>query len=243
MEDSLQLPTQAFAWIDQQVLAWLPPALRLVLWSACAGALAMLLYGMLSPQSRIVDAKRELARARADLDGFDGELADALPRMRRMLGAAFRQLGLVLTPALVALAPMALLAGWIAETYGYAFPDAHDAVPVRTRPERLPAQWLPPEPGRDAPRVAVADPQGHWHAEIELQTPVPVIRKRSLDAALISSPLGFLPDELPIERIELDLPQRQYLDWGPGWMRGWEFVFFTGLTLVALAIKRAFRIV
>ncbi|MFP5305782.1 MAG: hypothetical protein ACLGI7_08155, partial [Gammaproteobacteria bacterium] len=122
MEDSLQLPTQVFAWIDQQVLAWLPPALRLVLWSACAGALAMLLYGMLSPQSRIVDAKRELARARADLDGFDGELADALPRMRRMLGAAFRQLGLVLTPALVALAPMALLAGWIAETYGYAFP-------------------------------------------------------------------------------------------------------------------------
>ena len=34
----------------------------------------------------------------------------------------------------------------------------------------------------------------------------------------------------------------QYLDWGPAWMRGWEFTFFSVLSLVALLVKQTLRL-
>lgn len=242
--DWLDYPVRLFAWLDAQLAAWAPPELRLVVWSAGAGVATMLLYAALSPQRRIARAKLELAAARARLDGFDGELAEALPLMRQMIGTAFKQLALVSGPALAALLPMVLLAGWIAQTYGYDFPaEQQKPVSIRTEPEQLPAQWIPPGPDEGRPaRVALVDWQGELLGELEVREPVPVIAKRTWQAALAGSPLGFLPDELPVERIELQLPRREYLSWGPQWMRSWEFLFFGVLTVAALAVKRALRI-
>lgn len=241
--DWLDYPVRLFAWLDQQLASWASAEVRLIVWSAGAGVATMLLYALLSPQRRIARAKLELAAARARLDRFDGEFAEALPLMRRMIGVALAQLGLVLGPAVAALLPMALLAGWIAQTYGYDFPEQQQPVSIRTQPENLPAQWIPPEPaGRRPARVALLDWQGQLLGELEVSSPVPVIEKRTWQAALAGSPLGFLPDELPIERIELHLPHRQYLGWGPDWMRRWEFLFFGVLTLAAVAVKRTLRI-
>lgn len=241
--DWLDYPVRMFAWMDQHLATWASAEVRLVIWSAGAGVTTMLLYGLLSPQRRIARAKLELAAVRGRLDRFDGEFADALPLMRRMIGVAVTQLGLVLGPAMAALLPMALLASWIAQTYGYDFPDEQWPVSIRTQPENLPAQWIPATPADSRPaRVALVDWQGQLLGELEVPSPVPVIAKRTWQAALAGSPLGFLPDELPIERIELHLPHRQYLRWGPDWMRRWEFLFFGVLTLAAVAVKRTLRI-
>lgn len=240
--DWLEAPVALLGWIDAQFATWLPRVARLVLWSAVAGALTMLIYAALSPQQRIRRIKQDLLLARRDLDQFDGEFADAWPRMRRMLGLAFGQLGLVIGPAGVALAPMILVVGWIAQTYGYAFPDRLDNVQVRTEPALLSGQLVAPSSGEDKPRVTLTDMRGRNIGQIEWSEPRPVLEKRTWQAALAGSPLGWLPDELPIDRIELKLPETEYLNLGPGWMRGWEFTFFAVLTIVALGFKRALHL-
>lgn len=240
--DWLELPAQAFDWLDLQLALWLPAAARLVAWSTVAGLLAMLSYAALSPQRRIAHVQHRLARTQQQLNGFDGELSAALPLIGRMLQAAFAQLGLVAGPALIALAPMVLMAGWIAQNYGYAFPPAQVAVAVRTAPEPLLAQWIATPDERTPPRVTLSDPDGRPLGDIELPKPVPVIQKRTWLAALAGSPLGFLPDTLPVDRVEFELPAKEYLNWGPDWMRGWEFTYFGVLSLVALIIKRTLHL-
>jgi hypothetical protein len=238
----IEWPAQLLAWIDLQLAGVLGPLARLVVWSALGGALTMLLYGLLSPQRRIAQTRRELTRARQRLDRFDGDLHNALPLMRGMLASAFRQLGLVAAPALAALLPMILLAAWMAHTYGYDYPLREQPVSVRTVPSPVQAQWLHAEDGARPPRVVLRDEAGRALGEVAVSAPVPVIAKRSAWAALAGSPLGFLPDEFPVERIEIALPRRELIGWGPSWMRSWEFVFFGVLTVVALGLKRVLRL-
>lgn len=230
---------QGLDWMDAQLATLASPTGRLVIWSAIAGVLSMGLYGMFSPQQRIADARAGLAHVQRRLDRFDGELGDALPLLRRLLGLALRQLALVLGPALLALAPLAVLAGWLGNHYGYAFPSPGQEVQVRTAPEQLQARLVQPQAA--APHIALEDAGGRRLQAIELTSPVPLLRKPG-GLALEAAGSGRLPADAPVDRIELDLPQREYIAFGPSWMRGWAFVFFCVLTVVALAIKRAFHL-
>lgn len=225
-------------WMDLQLAGLAPTPARLVIWSAFAGLLSMSVYGLLSPQRRLADVRSNLARTQQSLDRFDGDLRDALPLLRRLLGLALRQLGLVLGPALLALAPMALLASWLANHYGYDFPRAGEEVTVLT-PQPIVGRWLAPAQPAAKPRVELADPRAGTVQQIEVPAPVRVLQKRH---NLAEPGAGRLPEDASVERIELQLPQREYLAFGPDWMRGWAFVFFSVLTLVALGIKRAFHI-
>lgn len=226
-------------WMDLQLAGLASASARLVIWSALAGLLSMSLYGLLSPQRRLADVRSSLARTQQTLDRFDGEFRDALPLLQRLLGLAFRQLGLVLGPALLALAPMVLLAGWLANHYGYDFPGDGEEVTVLTAPELVVGRWLAPEQPAAKPRVELTDPLVGTVQQIEVPAPVRVLQKHQ---NLAEPGAARLPEDASVERIELQLPQREYLAFGPEWMRGWAFVFFSVLTLVALGIKRAFRI-
>jgi hypothetical protein len=42
--------------------------------------------------------------------------------------------------------------------------------------------------------------------------------------------------------IQIGLPERDYLGFGPGWLRPWYVLFFTILVLGSLAIKMTLRI-
>src|SRR3546814_19779777 len=60
---------------------------------------------------------------------------------------------------------------------------------------------------------------------------------------LIANPLGYLAADSPLELVEIALPRREVLPFGPWWLRTWEFVFFTTLVAASLAIKLLFRLV
>jgi hypothetical protein len=59
---------------------------------------------------------------------------------------------------------------------------------------------------------------------------------------LIGNPLGYLPDDGPVERIDIDLPPRHVLSVGPEWVRTWLMPFFGALLVTSLLIKIVFRI-
>lgn len=99
-------------------LAFLPPLVRLLAWGLVTGAGTMFLYGKLSPQERIAAAQAGAAEARQAMQAYDGHdfrIMGAL--IRRALGAAFKQVGLVLGPTLLAAFPLLALLTWLARAY------------------------------------------------------------------------------------------------------------------------------
>jgi hypothetical protein len=238
------LPAPALTWLDVRLAAVLPALGRLVLWSIVAAVLSMALYWWLSPQKRIVEAKRRLAASKGALDHFNGDFKDAWPLMRTMLSQALRQVGLVTGPALVAMVPVLCLIAWLSTTYGYSFPETGAAIRMQTFPETFWAT-LSPAPATAAapqPRLLLTDRSGQIVHEQALNAPVTTLHKRQWWNVLIGNPAGYLPDGLSIERIDIGLSRHQYLPFGPAWLRGWEAVFFVGLFVTALAIKLGFRI-
>jgi hypothetical protein len=241
----LDLPAPLFAGLDTLLSGLAPPTLRLALWGVIAAALSMGAYWLLSPQTRIAQAKADALAARRALDAYDGELTAAWPLMGRVLRTALRQLGLVTSPAVLGSLPVLALLAWLSTTYGHSFPADGAVVPVRTTPQAGAAQVQRVQTDASAQaghEVLVLDEAGNVVERFLLSAPVPAIHKRQWWNALIGNPLGYLPDSSRLEWIELGLPQREYLPLGPSWLRAWYVVFFGVLLAASIAIKVAARI-
>lgn len=233
------LPAPLFAWLDGALARILPDLLRVILWGAVGGIVSMLLFRALSRQQRLGELKREQRVVRESLDGYDGPMGEAWPLLGRMLGLSFRQVGLVLGPAIIASLPALSVIVWTSNEFGHRYPPARGSIQVSTLPDGLRADW-----SRDssAPGVEVRDSDGELLEQVRLHAPVPVIHKRQWWNALIANPAGYLPDTSPVERLEIALPELELVPFGPAWLRTWEGVFFTALLVCSLALKFALRI-
>lgn len=236
------LPAPVFTGLDGLLGAALPPAARLVLWAVLGGVLSMALYKLLSPQAAIARVKKDALEARVALNAYDGEFEGAWPLMRRMLGLSFKQLGIVIGPAVLASLPILSLLAWVSTSYGHAFPAGDAAVGVRAGPGAVSASWVPPAAASPAPRVVVADGGGRVLDDIALNAPVPVVHKKQWWNLLLGNPVGYLAADAPVDRVEIDLPRQEFLPFGPGWARSWEVPFFLALLLSSILVKVVFRI-
>lgn len=239
----LDLPAPVFAWIDQELGGPLPSAVRLVLWAAVAAAVSMASYELLSPQARIARTKAEQKRVRRALDECDGDLADAWPLLRRMLRSSLGQVALALPAAVAASLPVLCLLAWLSTAYGYALPAFKGDVPLETGSSAYFAHWQDAAgPAAGAPEVVVTDLHGRKILRLELTAPAAAVHKRKWWNTLLGNPAGYLPEDAPLERVEIGLPRREVLPFGPSWVRTWEPVFFAAMVACSLAIKTARRI-
>ncbi|QGZ29112.1 hypothetical protein [Stutzerimonas stutzeri] len=234
----LDLPGPLFAIIDSLMAAILPASARLLVWAALGGAGTLLLYRLVSPQGRIGQAKREAREARRRLSAFDGEFAEAGPLIRGQFSAAFRHIGLVLGPTLLAMLPLLALLTWIDHTYSYDFPDRNDPPATTVEPEPDFTEWILDS---DIPlvRIGIA---GSEQVEIALTAPIPVIEQRQWWNWLVANPLGYLPGDAGLERVSIGLPQRAYLPFGPPWMRTWLAILLPTMVVVSLVTYRWARV-
>lgn len=234
----LDLPAPVFAAVDG-VLQALPPFARLLLWGIVAGLGSMLLYRALSPQRRIVQAKSAMRRARQALDHHDGEFSEARPLLKELLTQSARQFSLTVPTTLATAVPIAALFVWLGSAYGHAYPPPAAEVDVRVQPAGLNGQWIDAGP---VPGVRVTDALGTDLGVFELHAPVPVLHPRRWWNTLIANPAGYLPDHIPVQRVDMSLPRQQHLAVGPPWARGWELPFLCALLVSALAAKAYLRI-
>jgi len=252
----LDLPAPVFGAIDQFLGLILPAIHRLVLWGILSGWLTMVLYRRASNQDRIRQLKVEQKKQQKNISGFEGEFEELLPVIRHTLGLGFRQLGLSLGPALLATLPILLIIVWLAGEFGYRQPEAGDAVQIETQPpppvaatlewskpglaENTEKGWTLTWPAAEQSISLLQD--GRALFELPLDQSIPVIHKRQWWNWLVANPIGYLPPEAVIESVDIDLPQRRFLSFGPGWMRGWMFSFFTSFLLSSIAFKLALKI-
>lgn len=243
----LDLPAPLFASLDDVLGRFAPAPWRLVLWGLIAAAFSMGAYFLLSPQRRIARAKADALDARRALDAYDGEFAGAWPLIRNVLKSALRQLGLVTWPAVISSLPVLALLVWMSTAYGYGFPEPGAAVAIRTVPNDLEARLetvgspatAPSEQHRE---IVVIDASGEVLQRLPWQAPVATMHKREWWNALLGNPAGYLPEAGLLERIDLDLPAKEYLPVGPAWLKAWYVPFFGVLLAASIAIKVLARI-
>ena len=234
----LDLPAPLLSWADRLLARAAPESARILVWAIAAAVASMLLYWALSPQRRLARLAAEERMLRERLSDASAEMADGLGSAGRLLRLALLRLGLVLLPACVAALPVICIMVWMQAHYAYEMPAANAEMPVRVEPKAAEGRVVAGNPVR----VEVRNGQGALIQSVPLGAPVPVVHKRVWWNALVGNPLGYLPDNAAIDRIEIDLPEKHYLPVGPDWMRRWESLFIAALLAGSLAIKLAFRI-
>lgn len=228
------LPAPLFNVIDQAMAGVLPAALRLAVWALLGSVLTMFLYKMLSPQSRIGTSKREAKAARQRLNAFDGDFADAGPLIKAQFVSAFRTVGLVVPGTLLAILPLLALLLWAETWYGHELPAGEPAPAIATVPEGFTTQW---DSASQPPHLSVYDGEKAI-ADIDISAPVGIVTKQPWWHWLAENPLGYLPDDSPVEQVRIDLPTLEVIHFGPLWMRSWLFVFIPVMFLVSLVIYK-----
>jgi len=237
------LPAPVLDWADGWAATFLPSWLRLVIWGLLAASSSMLLYRWLSPQESIRLGKEDLRQAQRRLNSFDGELNEAWPLMHHLLRIAIQQVGRVGGPSLVASFPLLFLLCWLGTAYGYHFPKNDASIQVQTVPRQFNAKWMQPNGTTGAmPHLLVSDEKNHIVVDAPVPVPVPVFHKHRWWNLLIGNPVGYLPNEVPVDSIKVSLPRQHHIAFGPEWLRGWEFVFFASLVTMSAALKMILRI-
>ena len=236
----LNLPQPLLEWIDKALLGFLPPLARLLLWSIVAALLAMEIYCLLSPQKRIAAIKEEFRHAQRRLNDYDGPFDEAWPLIGNVLGLAFKRIGLVLPATLAASVPLLMVIIWLDASYGHRFPAASEQVAVEVAEENFGGQLRNGEKGE--PTAVLLDAAGNSVAEVIMQAPIPLLHKWQSWNLLLGNPAGYLPDDAPVERVQLGLPRIEILSFGPSWLRGWEATFFAALMIAAFLLKHLRRI-
>ncbi len=248
MTGFFDLTSPLLTTLDQALAPLLPAAGRLAVWGLVAASISMALYALLSPQGRLRRVKASAQDARLALDGHDGSLGEAMPLIGRMFRSALAQLGLVLGPAVLASLPVLFMIVWLSGAYGYFMPQPASEVPLRVEPRGLEARWLPEDRASGSatapvPRIQVVDAAERVVDTLSIDAAVTSLHKRQWWNSLIANPLGYLPMDGALERVEIALPRQEVITLGPGWLRGWEAVFFCALIAASFAIKIIFRLV
>ena len=247
------LPAPLFSAVDHLFGLVLPAFLRLTLWGTFAGWLTMLAYRKISNQKKISTLKAEQKIRQKEIAGFDGEFEELMPLIRSTLGLGFRQLGLAIGPALLATIPVLFIVVWVSGQFGYLAPERGSKVRIHSEPAGIEVQWLPGDQSRPvgdgwlvnwpAPENPLSlQRDGNTLLTLPTSRDVPIIHKKKWWNILIGNPIGYLPEDAPMQAIHMGLQPQQIIGFGPAWTQGWMFTFFLSFLLASLAFKFLLKI-
>lgn len=243
--------------VDQILETFVPGGLRLVGWGILSGWFTMLLYRRFSRQEAIAELKAAQKQLQDKISRFEGEFNELMPMIRKAFSLGFRQLGLSIGPAILATIPILFIVAWVATRFVYEAPPAGDEIAVTVEPAAGELSWSPSWSGwadaapEDSGWTIQWPPQGESVTLSDGDAPVlslsddalhGVIHKKRWWNALFGNPAGYLPEDSAADLVRIELPEREYLPFGPGWMRGWMFAFFGTFLLASIAFKFVLKI-
>ena len=247
------LPAPLLALIDGVLAHVLPDVIRLIFWGIVCGWLTMIFYKKISRQEAISALKKQQKVQQQAIAEFDGDFDELMPLIRKTLSLGFRQLGLSLGPAILATIPILFIVVWVATVFIYKAPEPGDVVRVTAEPLIGHVQPIPgntqshldngwniiwPDEGDS---ISIAD-GGETILELSSNELHGVIHKKRWWNWLMANPAGYIAPESATDVVTVELPQHQYIGFGPDWMRGSLAVFFTAFLVASLGFKFILRI-
>lgn len=243
-----------FAFIDNSLAEVIGPLARLIFWGCAMGAVSMGLYQLASPQRRLTQSKAKAAELRRQIAEFDGEFAQLRPVITQSLTHSLKHIGLTLLPAVLASIPLVACVVSIYSVYHFRALVPGDVIAVSVSPD---AETIAAAPADSLQKhgdvwdltwpaatdqVVVFDRAGATLTSLERKPASDVVERFYWLNRLIGNPLGYIPQDSSVDRLEFALPRFEVLAIGPPWLRGWEAPFFVTLILTSILIKVVFRI-
>lgn len=241
--------------IDAWMAITLPLLVRISIWGGIAGALAIGIYALASNQTVISHLKSESRQLRRQILDSDLEYNVFLELMKRNLKVSLVLLGRVIGPSLLAALPVIIVAIWMQTFFSYALPETRDKIVVTMSPnhsglsimtqadilqKEQDTLWIVPFSYSEEIDVCIdGDP---IYTGNPFTPPTLSIGKRKWWHALVSSEIGYLTNEAPIEELRLQLPRKRVLPGAPVWAAGWEVSFFVCVILMSFGIKLFFHV-
>jgi hypothetical protein len=243
-----------FSWFDAILESVLPPIARLIFWGGIASILTMWLYVLFSSQEKLSKIKREAAETKKALNEYDGDFKGAWQLIRQSLRLSLKQIGLALGPTILASLPVLFMLVWLGTAYNYRLPETGEIINLKIFPTSAEVsfspqakkgleegQWQIYWPLSDKP-LQLHDATNQLITTFPLSEPVPILHKRQWWNILFGNPIGYIPEDAILEKVEIALPENKYIKFGPEWMQFSEAVFLLVVIIGSLAIKILFRI-
>lgn len=227
----------------------LPDAARLIFWGFVSGIAAMALYKVLSSQERIKALQAESKALRQQMMATD-DAGEATRLAGANLKLSMRTLGTVTGPAMLSGIPVIFILAWISASFATSTPPPGAVVPLRSQPAEVTVSATPAAeapgaalawPGPEE-RITLADSTGIIYDAPPDDPPAWIVHKKRWWNVLLGNPAGYLADGAAADTVVFDVPDREVLGFGPGWMRGWAFTYLVSLLVVSLLIKLVFKI-
>jgi hypothetical protein len=244
----------AFSAADRLLSTWLSPLPRVIFWGCFMSVVVMLLYRWISPQRKLARLKSDTTIARRQIVVFDGELSGLWPVVRQSLVLSLRQILNIAIPAIVASLPLLACLVWLQSAYGLRAPAPGEPVRLEVAPSSESIRAVPGSAlDRDGDSWRVRWPEAGTTVQLldrddtllvaVGESPVsPVVEPRRWWNALLGNPMGYLPSETAIDRLQFGFAPQELIASGPAWIRGWEAPFFLSLFVLSILIKVLFRI-
>ncbi|MFW6119250.1 MAG: hypothetical protein ACOC7S_02860 [Planctomycetota bacterium] len=246
-----------FEAVDGLLAAFLPDLIRVCIWGAAGGGVAVGLYGWLSDQAGIAELKQKAAGLRARMLREDRDFGAFVGLARENLGVALRLCGKVLGPALVSFAVVLMLVQWVGGAYAYRLPESGEGVPVRVSPRLEKLSYEPeraftrgndgrvvflPEMMSSGETVKIEHDGRLLYSGCPLDPPTRDVTRKSWWNLLFAARAGYVEPDIPVDRLRFGFQEREFVGFLPARLSSWEFPFFVCLTAAALAVKFGFRI-
>jgi len=255
----LDFAAPALSAVDNSLLGWLPPWVRILFWATFASFLSMGIYRLTSGQQAIAEIKEKVAATRTELQGFDGEFSELWPILKRNLGLAGRQLWLTFVPAMIASLPVLFILAWMSNAFDARMPVPGTVVPVTLTAtaghplppvswegdakaqETVPGTWDVTWPA-EGQSIRLVDSDGSTLLTLPTAAPVGTVHQREWWNSLIGNPGGYLPKPGDVAAVQIGLPQPTVIPVGPDWLRGWIPASLIVLVILSLFLKFHWRL-
>lgn len=244
----------ALAFVDSALATFLPDIVRLCLWGALAGVLALLVYRWSSDQAGIRDLKAQTRQFRREMMNSDLEHEAFMALVRKNLYASLKLLRKVILPSVLASAPVIVPAAWLAFSDGYLAPGEGETLTIEVVPPEARVRASDGVVKDDAPGTfhLVA---GGDHNDLALYDDDGVVWLRDADAALypnvqkkqwwnaiLANEAGYVREDSEVSEINLSYRRKAFIENAPLWLVTWEFPFFVSVLIAAIIAKFALRI-
>jgi hypothetical protein len=225
----------------------------ILFWALVLSTISMLIYKLTSPQQRLKELKvkqKEIQELMKDDDLMEEQ---AIPMAGKLLKVSFKRVSLTCLPAILSGIPILLMWGILSYNFDRSAPQAGDVISMNVYPAvegvYVNNEFLAPNGEGDIAinwpsigNLKMDDPQGHGIFDINRTKPEYFINKWQWWNVIIPSPYGYISNNADVEMIWINLPMREYLTFGPWWLRSWFVIFVLGMISFSMMIKFVFKI-
>jgi hypothetical protein len=245
---------QLLSSFDGWIAPYLSGLVRACLYGALSGVGALILYAVVSNQSRIKGLKSEARRLRKQMLDATLSYREMMQLSKKNLMVSLRLLGHALWPCLLSSLPPILFMAWMSIYQSYTLPTNGMPISVtfvpKTAPVVIEPSGISTEFGNGKRVIAVEPGQSMWfgidgktvYEGIITNPPVETVHKKRWWNAVMADAAGYIRSDAPVDKIVFDFPRKRFIEGGPAWLATWELPFFLLLFISGIVTKLVFKI-